>query len=72
MARVDVRAWVMLGYLVVWSAIMLFVTVRTGIWPPATAWATLGAGEGALMAAWRVDEAWRRRAGNGHDVEDDE
>jgi hypothetical protein len=44
------------------------LSIQSGQWPPPEAWATLGIGEGALMAAFRVDEAWRRRAG--HEVDE--
>jgi hypothetical protein len=64
MARVGTRELVMLLYAGVWGIILTVLSIQSGQWPPPEAWATLGIGEGALMAAFRVDEAWRRRAGN--------
>lgn len=62
MARdVDVRAWLMLAYALVWMVIMILIAVRTGEWPPAEAWATLGIGEGAILGLFRADQAMRRR-----------
>lgn len=70
MGSVGTRELVMLLYALVWGVILTAISLRTGQWPPAEAWATLGIGEGALMAAFRVDEAWRRKTGNGHEVDE--
>jgi hypothetical protein len=61
MGRVDVRAWLMLAYALVWTVLMILLAVRTGEWPPAEAWATLGIGEGAILGLFRADEALRKK-----------
>ena len=62
----GVRDVLMVGYFFVWAVVVVLTALRTGE-IAAELWAVLGVGEGALMALFRGDEAWRRRNGEEDD-----